>query len=108
MSESVNVLVTFKAKPGKEKEAEKVLTSFLAPTHREEGCVSYTVHRRKDKLGTYFFIEKWRSQADLDKHLGSAHIKPALAKFPELFDTTDLAMIEPLAAGDPIKGILFK
>ena len=97
MSDPVCVLVTFTAKPGKEQEAERTLKSFLAPTHQEEGCLSYSVHRRKDKPGTYYFIEKWRSQADLDKHLKSSHIKSALVRFPELFDVSDLGMIEPLS-----------
>ena len=61
-------------------EAEKLFQTVIAPSHQEEGCVTYTLHRRIDQPGTYYFIEKWRSQVDLDKHLGSAHIKPALAR----------------------------
>jgi quinol monooxygenase YgiN len=108
MPGSVCVLASFTAKPGKEAEAEKILKSFLAPTHEEAGCVTYALHRRKDKPGTYYFVEKWRSQADLDSHLGSNHIKPALEKFPELFDVADIGIFEPISAGDHKKGNLFQ
>ncbi len=108
MSIPVHVIATFKAKPGKESEAEKLLQSIIPATHQESGCVTYAFHRRADQPGTYYFIEKWRSQADLDQHLSAPHIKPALARAEELFAVADIGILEPVLAGDSAKNTLFK
>jgi quinol monooxygenase YgiN len=108
MPEPVYVVATFQVKPGKQAQAEKILKGLLAPTHEEAGCVTYTAHRRLDQPGTYYFIEKWRSQSELDQHLNSRHIQDLRALSKDLFAVADVARIEPMAGGDPIKGLLFK
>ena len=108
MSSPVFVLAMFVAKPGKEKEAEALLKSVVAPTHREPGCLTYALHQRTDQPGTFYFIEKWRHQDDLNQHLKSAHVQAAFVRKDELFTVADIGFIEPLSGGDPAKGLLFK
>lgn len=98
------VIATIRARPGKEKEAEALLKSLLEPTHREPGCVLYALHKRMDAPGTFFFVEKWKSQADLDAHLKSSHIQAALARQAEILELLDIATAQTLSSGP--KGLL--
>ena len=107
MSEVVYVIATIKAKPGKEAAAEVMFNNLVTETHKEAGCLVYALHRRIDQPGTYYFVEKWASQAALDEHLGSAHIKAALAKQEELLTLLDIGIVSPMGGGDPAKGIAF-
>ena len=44
MSEVV-VVGSFKAQPGKEAEALEAFKALVEPTHGEEGCILYALHR---------------------------------------------------------------
>ena len=45
----------------------------------------YLLQRRMDRSGTFYLVEKWRSAADLRKHLASPHLTTAMARKDELF-----------------------
>ena len=51
----------------------------MEPTRSEEGCLSYELFASEAKPGTFFTIEKWRSQDDLDAHMKTPHVHDALA-----------------------------
>jgi quinol monooxygenase YgiN len=106
MSRPVHVLATFEAKPGREKDVEAVLQGLIDPTHQEEGCMCYILQRRMDRPGTFYLVEKWRSAADLRKHLASSHLLAAMAQKDELFAVLDVAFVSPVAGGDPSKADL--
>jgi quinol monooxygenase YgiN len=103
MSRPVHILATFEAKPGREKDVEAVLRGLIDPTHQEEGCICYLLQRRMDRPGTFYLVEKWRSAADLRKHLASPHLSAAMARKDELFAVLDVAFVSPVAGGDPGK-----
>jgi len=42
------------------------------------------LHRESEDSSELMFYENWRSQADLDRHLGTAHVKELLDQLPEL------------------------
>lgn len=107
MKNSIYVIATIKAKPGKEAETEALFKGLITPTHAEPGCVRYALHKRVDKPGTLYFVEEWKSQADLDRHLGSAHIQNVVAKKDALIAELEIATVEPLTGGDLSKGCLF-
>jgi len=106
MGRAVHVLATFQAKPGKERDAEAMLQGLIEPTHREDGCVRYVLYRRTDRPGTFYFVEEWRSAADLRKHMASPHLSAVMVQKDELFAAVDLAFVSPLAGGNPAKGQL--
>jgi len=64
---------------GKEAEAERAFRDVIAPTHLEDGCLRYGLHRGADDRRILMMIERWSSRAALDAHLGSTHVE-------ELFD----------------------
>ena len=78
------VIAIFHARPGKEAELRAALIGLLAPTHNEAGCLNYDVHQSVDDPAKFLFHENWTSQAHLDAHLQSAHVKALLPRVDEL------------------------
>jgi len=103
MSEVV-VIAQFKAKPASETALEKALRAAIEPTHLEEGCIRYALHRSVEKPDVYCFVERWRSKADLDEHLKKAHIKTLFGKLDELTLDSSLEILEALPHGHAEKG----
>ncbi len=81
---TITVVATFEARPGKEAELKAALTSLVAPTRKEAGCLNYDLHQLPDDPKKFLFHENWTSKAHLDAHLQSAHIKVLLPRVPEL------------------------
>jgi len=104
---SVYVIATIRAKAGKEMDAMALLTSLVQKTHTEAGCAKYALHQREDQKGTFYFVERWINGLALEQHLQSAHIASAMSRKDELFDSVDIALVNPIQAGDPEKGLLF-
>jgi quinol monooxygenase YgiN len=96
---ALTVVATIKSKPGKEAETAELLKAMVAPTHAEAGCLRYALYHRQDDPATFIFVESWRSQQDLQAHLGSSHISAAMARKNELLQSLDIAILDPLPAG---------
>lgn len=106
MSEVV-VVGSFKAQPGKEAEAAEAFRALVEPTHREEGCILYALHRGADDPSRLAFIERWASRELLDAHLASPHVQQILTRAEELFgDSADIVVYDALPEGEPKKGAL--
>ena len=81
---TITVVATFEARTGKEAGLKNALTGLVAPTRREAGCLNYDLHQSPDDPKKFLFHENWTSQAHLDAHLQSAHIKALLPRVDEL------------------------
>ena len=81
---TITVVATFQAKPGKAEELKRALISLVAPTRKEAGCLNYDLHQLPDEPKKFLFHENWTSQAHLNAHLQSPHIKALLPRVPEL------------------------
>lgn len=75
----LDVVALLKAKPGSEIPLGAALAALVEPTRQEAGCVSYELFESQVDASTFVTVEKWRSQADLDTHMQSAHVQHALA-----------------------------
>lgn len=103
----VVVVGSFTAEPGKEDEAVEALQALVEPTHQEDGCILYALHRGVDDPRRLAFVERWASREELDAHLSSLHVEEALARVEELFgDSGDIVVYEPLPGGETAKGSL--
>jgi quinol monooxygenase YgiN len=80
----LTVLARFRAKMGMEAEVLRAITSLIAPTKAEEGCVNYDLHRAQDNPALFFLYETWRSRQDLDDHLATPYLREFLEKAPAL------------------------
>ena len=103
---NVVVVVVVRVKEGREDEAIEAVRSFLEPSHEEEGCLRYALHRDTSDPRRFVLVEHWRSQADLDAHF----TKPYMANIGRMNDLVeqppDLIFVEPVPLGDATKGQL--
>jgi len=83
-SKPITVIATFQANPGKEAELQKALTSLIAPTRLEAGCINYDLHVSSEYPSRFLFHETWTSRAHLDAHLQSVHVKVMFPRVSEL------------------------
>jgi len=80
----LTVLARIRAKQGTETEVLREITSLIAPTRAEEGCINYDLHCSKDDPALFFLYETWRSRRSLDEHLAMPYLQAFLAKAPDL------------------------
>ncbi len=92
MAEHLRVIARFVARPEKVDELKALLQGLIEPTHAEEGCVMYTLWRNKENPLEFTFVEEWTSEAALEAHLATPHLKDALPKLDDL-------LAEPLFLG---------
>ena len=81
---SITVVATFHARPGKESELRNTLMGLLAPTRKEFGCLNYDLHQSPEEPAKFLFYENWTSKDALDTHLQSAHVKALLPQVDDL------------------------
>lgn len=75
----LEVIAVLVAKPGEEKIVRDALTALVPPTREEPGCLAYSLHESTNSPGTFFTVETWKAQSDLDAHMQTPHIAAALA-----------------------------
>jgi quinol monooxygenase YgiN len=100
----VTAVAIARAKPGQEKELGRRMAALVAPTLAEPGCINYDLHRSNSDPGTWMFYENWRTQADLDAHMKTAHFTGFFAKADEVLahvDAYQLTLVEH--AGRPYR-----
>ena len=83
-SHPVAVTALFQAKSGKVDELRSLLKTLVAPTRLEGGCIRYDLHENPDATGSFIFLEAWRSEPHLERHLASVHVQAFRAKVPDL------------------------
>jgi quinol monooxygenase YgiN len=101
------VVALLKLKAGTAAEAIDAFRPVVEKTHTERGCQAYALHRDGGDPDTIVLIEKWASQADLDAHF----VKPYIEDLGELSskllaEPPRILFCEPLAIGDPSKGMI--
>src|SRR4051794_5137537 len=106
MSEVI-VIGSFTAEPGKEVEALEAFKALVEPSHAEEGCILYALHRGAEDPRRLAFVHRWASRELLDAHLKSPHIAATLERIDELFgEAADIVVYEAVPGGDTGKGSL--
>ena len=68
-------------------EVAATLCALAITSRAEPGCLSYTVHRRRDQPTVFVVCELYRDQAACDAHLASAPLRAALARFDVLLSS---------------------
>jgi len=66
------------------------LQKLLAPTRKEVGCINYDMHIDNDKDNIFIFHENWLTEADLDNHLASQHIKACFDVIGDLLESVEV------------------
>lgn len=63
---------------------KKSLQALLAPTRKEDGCITYILHEAIDDSNLFMVYEVWQSEAAFDKHMNSIHIQEWAENFRPL------------------------
>jgi quinol monooxygenase YgiN len=75
--DTVHVIATFLAAPGREEELESILRELIGPTRREAGCIRYDLLRSLPGVSPVelVFVEEWSSVEELDAHGRMPHLQ---------------------------------
>jgi len=78
--------------------ASKILEELAAQSRTEGGCAQYEVYRQEQAPHIFQTVEHWRTKADADVHMTTAHVAaafaaagPLLAGAPEILAYTRVA-----------------
>lgn len=106
MSEVV-VVVLGRAKPGRGDEAVAAFQKVAVPTHAEEGCITYAVHRVAGDEDRIVLVERWVSREALDEHLQTPHLLAFRADSADVWaEPMEILIVDAVEAADAAKGYL--
>jgi quinol monooxygenase YgiN len=71
--DAVTLVVILRAKFGQEGLLEAELRGLVAPTRREEGCITYDLHRSTDTPGAFLLHEVWATREHHRAHTKTPH-----------------------------------
>ena len=82
MTGQLTVVAHLRALDGRIEETKAFLSSLIAPTRAEQGCVEYWLHQDNEDPAEFIFYENWTNRAEWDKHMEQPHLQ----KFAEVKD----------------------
>ena len=71
--EAVTLIVILRAKEGQGVLLEAELRALIAPTRREDGCLTYDLHRGTEIPGAFLLHEVWASREHHRLHTSTPH-----------------------------------
>ncbi|MBY0372032.1 antibiotic biosynthesis monooxygenase, partial [bacterium] len=83
MSNRITVVARVKVRPGKADSLEKEIVELMHHTHKESGCLHYSVHRGVEPSDEIVTIERWEDRKDLDNHMQLPFLQGLLQRLPE-------------------------
>ena len=88
---SLRVVARIKAKRETIGEVRELLRGLVEPTRNESGCISYELLQNTKDPTDFTFVEEWESEAALESHAASDHLKaigpklqPVVAEAPDI------------------------
>ena len=106
MSEVVVVAIVTAAE-GKSAQVEALVRTIIPPTHAEDGCIKFALHRDLDDPNRLVLVEMWTSREALDQHLATEHLAVFRAQMLDVAGApVQVLVMEALPEGDPTKGAL--
>lgn len=81
---SVRVVARINALPHSVAAVRTILTGLIEPTRNEAGCTVYELWQNRGDETDFTFVEEWESEAALDAHAASQHLKDANASLEGL------------------------
>jgi quinol monooxygenase YgiN len=71
--DAVTLIVILRAREGQETLLEAELRALVSPSRREEGCLTYNLHRAIDAPGALLLHEVWSSREAHTEHTHTPH-----------------------------------
>ncbi|UVS69751.1 putative quinol monooxygenase [Nitrososphaera viennensis] len=82
--DSVRVIASFRAKPGKHEALKQILASLVEPTRAEPGCIAYILHQDANDNRHFVFDEIWVNMQALKEHSAKPYILALPQKLQEI------------------------
>jgi quinol monooxygenase YgiN len=86
----IRVVAHITAQADKIEQLKELALALAIPTRQEPGCRKYEWHQNTADPTDITCIEEWESDAALDDHLASPHVKAALSRTPEVATGVDI------------------
>src|SRR5579863_326595 len=71
--EAVTLIVQLRPREGQEMLLEAELRALVGPTRKEDGCLTYDLHRSSDGPSAFLLHEVWASREAHTKHTNTSH-----------------------------------
>ena len=94
----LTIIAKLTARPGREQEVYDACHALLAPTHAEEGCINYDMHRSVENPGVIIFYENWTTRELWDAHMQSPHLQAFSAATRDTVEQWDIFQGEKVGA----------
>jgi quinol monooxygenase YgiN len=94
---AVTLAVILRAKEGQELLLEAELRALIAPTRREEGCLTYDLHRAIEIPGDFLLHEVWATREHHRLHMKTPHFLRWDARKDALLTSRDATFWSQLA-----------
>ncbi len=75
---SIHVIARFNAKPDSIDALRTRLLAMLEPSRKEAGCIRYDLLNNSADPTDFTYVEEWASQAAIDAHMQTPHLKALL------------------------------
>ena len=82
--DSIRIVAKVVANPDSVDQVCSILSDLVEPTRKESGCISYELLQNRTDPTDFIFVEEWATDAAIDAHLTTKHIRDALTKLPGL------------------------
>ena len=71
---------------------------LIAPTRNDdEGCIQYDLYQDNSDPSLLYFLERWQSDALLDKHLETPHLRAFVKAVENLVSEMEVNRLTPIA-----------
>ena len=90
------VVAAITACPGAEASLAEVLTTLVAPTRLEEGCLRYDLHQDTRNPATLVFLETWESREAHQAHMKTPHFLEARGRQEGLVASRDVKILSQI------------
>jgi quinol monooxygenase YgiN len=71
--DAITLIVILRAREGQETLLEAELRALVGPTRKEDGCLTYDLHRSADAPGGFLLHEIWTTREAHTQHTKTAH-----------------------------------
>jgi quinol monooxygenase YgiN len=78
------IVAQFTVLSGKKDTLMKEVKPLIEATRKEPGCIRYILHQDIKNPDNFAFVEHWKNQESVDKHMQSDHFKTIIPKLNKL------------------------
>jgi quinol monooxygenase YgiN len=106
------ILVTLRmiVQPERRSDLLETMRGMLEPTRVERGCLTYRLYEDVENRNTFFLVEEWDTQKDLESHIRTDNQRRLVALMDLLSEPPELQFntVSHTAGMDLIENVLCK